>query len=120
MWRACWVVRPRCATANRAGRWLRSACRWRQSACLKSLRQPGRRRALRPTRKGRAMAPERQLLIVEDDAAFARALGRSFERRGYQVNFATSLDQVEAILQTITPTHAVVDLKLNENSSGLQ
>ena len=66
------------------------------------------------------MAPERQLLIVEDDAAFARALGRSFERRGYQVNFATSLDQVEAILQTFTPTHAVVDLKLNENSSGLQ
>lgn len=28
---------------------------------------------------------ERRLLIVEDDAAFARTLVRSFERRGYQV-----------------------------------
>ena len=28
---------------------------------------------------------ERLLLIVEDDAAFARTLSRSFERRGYQV-----------------------------------
>jgi two-component system response regulator RegA len=28
---------------------------------------------------------ERQLLIVEDDDAFARTLGRSFERRGYGV-----------------------------------
>ncbi|RZL07007.1 MAG: two-component system response regulator, partial [Rubrivivax sp.] len=27
-------------------------------------------------------APDRLLLLVEDDAAFARTLARSFERRG--------------------------------------
>ena len=31
------------------------------------------------------MEAERLLLIVEDDAAFARTLHRSFERRGYTV-----------------------------------
>ena len=31
------------------------------------------------------MTHERNLLIIEDDAAFARTLVRSFERRGYTV-----------------------------------
>ena len=30
-------------------------------------------------------AEQRMLLLVEDDEAFARTLGRSFERRGYRV-----------------------------------
>ncbi|TFW03301.1 response regulator, partial [Oxalobacteraceae bacterium OM1] len=65
------------------------------------------------------MDPERLLLIVEDDAAFARTLGRSFERRGYGVVHAANLDAMEALLETHSPTHAVVDLKLSDNSSGL-
>ena len=65
------------------------------------------------------MPDERLLLIVEDDAAFARTLGRSFERRGYQVLLAASCEEVEALLLTHSPTHAVVDLKLNANTSGL-
>lgn len=65
------------------------------------------------------MASERLLLIVEDDAAFARTLGRSFERRGYQVLHAANVDGVAALLQQHTPSHAVVDLKLGDNSSGL-
>ena len=36
------------------------------------------------------MDTPRQLLLVEDDAAFARRLARSFERRGYQVIQAAS------------------------------
>ena len=64
-------------------------------------------------------APERLLLLVEDDAAFARTLGRSFERRDYVVLQAGSLEQVEALLQTQTPGYAVVDLKLNGDASGL-
>ena len=62
---------------------------------------------------------ERLLLIVEDDAAFARTLGRSFERRGYRVLLATSLDEVSALLAAHSPGYAVVDLKLNGDASGL-
>jgi two-component system response regulator RegA len=63
--------------------------------------------------------PERLLLIIEDDAAFARTLGRSFERRGYNVLHAPNHDEAAALLQQHSPTHAVVDLKLNDNTSGL-
>lgn len=59
------------------------------------------------------------LLIVEDDDAFARTLARSFERRGYQVVRATSLDDVTALLPTHHVGYAVVDLKLAGGSSGL-
>jgi two-component system response regulator RegA len=62
---------------------------------------------------------ERQLLIVEDDDAFARALGRSFERRGYAVTQAGNLAEVDALLATASPGYAVVDLKLNGEASGL-
>jgi len=66
------------------------------------------------------MQAERRLLIVEDDAAFARTLGRSFERRGYTVTLAASLSEVNALLQAQpTPGYAVVDLKLNGQASGL-
>jgi two-component system response regulator RegA len=62
---------------------------------------------------------ERQLLIVEDDEAFARTLGRSFERRGYQVLLATSLEAMQDLLPDNTPGYAVVDLKLKGEASGL-
>jgi two-component system, response regulator RegA len=64
-------------------------------------------------------AEERLLLIVEDDAAFARTLGRSFERRGYAVVQASRLDDVIALLATCSPGYAVVDLKLDGQASGL-
>ena len=65
------------------------------------------------------MDTERLLLIIEDDAAFARTLGRSFERRGYTVMLAASLEQASLILEERTPGFAVVDLKLNGDASGL-
>jgi two-component system response regulator RegA len=65
------------------------------------------------------MEAERLLLIVEDDAAFARTLVRSFERRGYRVICTASLDEVSTVLETQTPGYAVVDLKLSGTSSGL-
>jgi len=65
------------------------------------------------------MQPERLLLIIEDDAAFARTLAKSFERRGYRVLMATSLDEAGALLKQHDPGYAVVDLKLNGNTSGL-
>jgi two-component system response regulator RegA len=63
--------------------------------------------------------PERLLLIIEDDDAFARTLGRSFERRGYQVLLAPGLDEAQELLKEHSPHYAVVDLKLKGNSSGL-
>lgn len=65
------------------------------------------------------MPSERLLLIIEDDAAFARTLGRSFERRSYKVLLAASLDEAAALLEQHSPGYAVVDLKLSGNSSGL-
>lgn len=62
------------------------------------------------------MNEARVLLIVEDDAAFSRTLRRSFERRGYVVHAAASLDATRAVLAQARPTHAVVDLKLGAES----
>ena len=65
------------------------------------------------------METERSLLIVEDDASFARALGRSFERRGYEVRLCQRTDDVAQLIGTFEPNYAVVDLKL-PNGSGLE
>ncbi len=64
-------------------------------------------------------APERLLLVVEDDAALSRTLSRSFERRGYRVITADSLERVRALLAEYSPGYAVVDLKLHGDASGL-
>ncbi len=65
------------------------------------------------------MDTERTLLIVEDDAAFARTLARSFERRGYAVLQANGVAAAEALLASHSPGYAVVDLKLAGEASGL-
>jgi two-component system response regulator RegA len=65
------------------------------------------------------MHDEPTLMIIEDDAAFARTLGKSFERRGYRVVHASSLDEARGLLEVESPQYAVVDLKLNSQSSGL-
>jgi two-component system response regulator RegA len=65
------------------------------------------------------MDPERLLLIVEDDDAFARTLQRSFERRGYRVLRAASLEEVTSLAAHHRPGYAVVDLKLAGGASGL-
>ncbi|PZU13163.1 MAG: two-component system response regulator [Sphingobium sp.] len=62
------------------------------------------------------MTADRQLLIVEDEEAFARTLKRSFERRGYDVLHADSLEGVNALLANHRPGYAVVDLKLGPQS----
>jgi two-component system response regulator RegA len=61
---------------------------------------------------------ERRLLIVEDDANFARTLGRSFERRGYAVTMLPGPDGLETAVADFKPDHAVVDLRLG-GASGL-
>jgi two-component system response regulator RegA len=64
------------------------------------------------------VASDRLLVIVEDDAGFARTLKRSFERRGYAVLVAAGLEELQELLKTQSPGYAVVDLKLG-GASGL-
>jgi two-component system response regulator RegA len=64
------------------------------------------------------MEPARRLMIVEDDATFARTLQRSLERRGYLVWIARSLAELDTLLDEASPGFAVVDLKLG-GASGL-
>jgi two-component system response regulator RegA len=65
------------------------------------------------------MDSERELLVVEDDDAFARTLQRSFERRGYRVLRASDLESARALIEGHEPGYAVVDLKLAGGASGL-
>lgn len=58
------------------------------------------------------------LYLVEDDAAFAHTLQRSFERRGYRVAVAADPGALDALLAKQAPDFAVVDLKLGQ-ASGL-
>lgn len=62
------------------------------------------------------MSADRQLVLVEDDDAFARTLKRSFERRGYRVLTANNYAALEALLADNDPGYAVVDLKLGAES----
>ncbi|MDY0309684.1 MAG: response regulator transcription factor [Castellaniella sp.] len=65
-------------------------------------------------------AAQRLLFVVEDDESLSQSLARSFERRGYRVLRADSLEAVEALLaQGHVPDYAVVDLKLQGEASGL-
>ena len=61
----------------------------------------------------------RLLMIVEDDASFSRALARSFDRRGYTVLHATSLEALNELLPLHRPGYAVVDLKIAGKATGL-
>jgi two-component system response regulator RegA len=61
----------------------------------------------------------RTLILIEDDAAFARTLGRSLERRQYAVLSTNSLEGAKRILEDHSPGYAVVDLKLDGQASGL-
>lgn len=65
------------------------------------------------------MQNEGTVLIIEDDAALARALMRSFHRRGYQAFHAVAQQELEQLLSRAQPDFAVVDLKL-AGGSGLE
>ena len=64
------------------------------------------------------MGDDRLLAVVDDDEAFTKTLKRSFERRGYEVVTAATLDGLRTLLRNRSPGFAVVDLKLG-GASGL-
>lgn len=58
----------------------------------------------------------KRALIVEDDAVYRAALGRALRRSGYETVEAAGVEEVFALLERETPTHAVVDLALLDGS----
>ncbi len=63
-------------------------------------------------------APERSLLLVDDDQVFLKRLARAMEKRGFAVETASSVAAGKAIAAARPPAFAVVDLRL-EDGNGL-
>ena len=64
------------------------------------------------------LGPDPSLLLVDDDEAFVRRLGRAMEKRGFSVETAVSVAEGKAISTARPPAYAVVDLRL-EDGNGL-
>lgn len=58
------------------------------------------------------------LLLVDDDDAFRRVLGRALGKRGYAVSSAANVEAAMALALEQPPEYAVVDLKM-PGDSGL-
>lgn len=65
------------------------------------------------------MKDYKAILIAEDDEALASSLGRSFERRDYEVKIAGNVKEAISFLKKFHPNYAVVDLKMS-GESGLE
>ena len=63
------------------------------------------------------MNPALDILWVEDDAVFASVLARSLQRRGHRVVLAADVVQARERLSGQAFTHAILDLKLAQESS---
>jgi two-component system, response regulator RegA len=61
-----------------------------------------------------AQAPDRSLLIVDDDKTFLTRLSRAMEARGYEVDAADSVSAGLASLARKPPAYAVIDLRLQD------
>jgi two-component system, response regulator RegA len=62
---------------------------------------------------------DRSLLILDDDEAFLRRLGRAMEKRGFEVTAVDSVAAGRAVVDDHPPAYAVVDLRL-EDGNGLE
>ena len=55
-------------------------------------------------------------LLIDDDVLYLRALKRSLERRGHEIQTATNAEQAIELATTQKPDYALVDLKLAEQN----
>ena len=62
------------------------------------------------------LGPDPSLLLVDDDEAFLRRLGRAMERRGFEVEMAGSVAAALAAISVRPPAYAVVDLRLGDGN----
>ena len=60
-----------------------------------------------------------KLLLVDDDQSFRQRLELTLSRRGYEVSAAASLAEARSLAARVQPTHAVLDMKL-EDGTGLE
>jgi two-component system response regulator RegA len=58
----------------------------------------------------------RPLLIVDDDATFARVLGRALTSRGFEVIATDNADDARALTRRHQPRYCVLDLKLGDEN----
>ena len=63
-----------------------------------------------------SVAPDRTLLIVEDDRSFLQRLARAMESRGFTVSTAESVAEGLIQLETASPAYAVVDMRLGDGN----
>ena len=54
------------------------------------------------------------LLLVDDDEAFLRRLGRAMEKRGFDVAMSETVAEGIKLAREKPPAYAVVDLRLND------
>jgi two-component system response regulator RegA len=62
------------------------------------------------------LGPDPSLLLVDDDDAFLKRLGRAMERRGFAVEMAGSVQAAIAAIAARPPAYAVVDLRLGDGN----
>ncbi len=62
------------------------------------------------------LGPDPSLLLVDDDEAFLKRLGRAMERRGFDVEMAGSVAQALLAIAARPPAYAVVDLRLADGN----
>lgn len=60
--------------------------------------------------------PVAQVLVIEDEALFARAVARRLEKAGYACRIAGRLDAAEAALREETPDLLLLDMRLPDGS----
>ena len=66
----------------------------------------------------REIGPDKSLLLVDDDEPFLRRLAKAMEKRGFEIETASSVAAGRAIATARPPAYAVVDLRL-EDGNGL-
>jgi two-component system response regulator RegA len=62
------------------------------------------------------LGPDPSLLLVDDDEAFLKRLGRAMERRGFRVELAGSVSAALEAIGAHAPAYAVVDLRLGDGN----
>lgn len=62
------------------------------------------------------MTDQQPLLIIDDDATFARVLARALSSRGFEVLTAGNADEARTLTRRHHPRYCVLDLKLGDEN----